>query len=95
MAEGEAVQVMHEAFDPKVGEKRPREEDESDAQAVPLQSPLVKQETPTGPRMTSGAVASSGLPNGAMQSNSALSHGQMVEDGYNALYIGDLQWVSS
>jgi len=90
VAEVEAAQVMQEAFDPKVGEKRPRQEDESDAQ--PLQSPPVKQDPPTGPRILSGAVANSGVPNGAMQSNSALSHGQMIEDGYDSLYIGDLQW---
>ena len=93
MTEVEAVQVMQEAFDPKVGEKRPRQEDESDTQAIPVQSPSVKQDPPTGPRIPSGAVANNSVPNGAMQSNSALSHGQMIEDGYDALYIGDLQWV--
>ena len=89
------VEGTQEDFDPKVGEKRPRQEDESDAQSIPVQSPLVKQDTHTGQRTTSGAVASSGVPNGAMQSNSALSQGQMIEDGYDALYIGDLQWVRS
>ena len=91
MVEVEPVQVMQDntSSDPKVGEKRPRPEDEMDVQpVVPAQGPSVnKQETlPTGPRM------SGGVPNGAMQSNSA---SQMVEDGYDALYIGDLQWVRS
>ena len=93
--EMEAVQVMmQETVDPRVGEKRPREEDESDAQVppVPIQS-YVKQEPPTGPRISSGPVAGSGMLNGTMQSNSAISQSQMLEDGYDALYIGDLQWV--
>jgi hypothetical protein len=91
VVEVEPVQVMQDntSSDPKVGEKRPRPEDEMDVQpVVPAQGPSAnKQETlPTGPRM------SGGVPNGAMQSNSA---SQMVEDGYDALYIGDLQWVRS
>jgi len=91
----EAVQVMQETVDPRVGEKRPREEDESDAQVapVPLQSFVVKQELPTGPRIPSGPAAGNDMSNGTMQSNSAMSQSQMIEDGYDALYIGDLQWV--
>jgi len=90
----EAVQVMQETVDPRVGEKRPREEDESDAQVppVPLQSFVVKQEPPTGPRISSGPTAGSDVSNGTMQSNSAMGQNQMIEDGYDALYIGDLQW---
>jgi hypothetical protein len=86
---------MQETSDPRVGEKRPREEDESDAQALPLpiQSYIVKQEPPTGPRMSSGPGVGSDIPNGTMQSNSAMSQSQMIEDGYDSLYIGDLQWV--
>jgi len=90
----EAVQVMmQETVDPRVGDKRPREEDESDAQAppVPIQTYIVKQEPPTGPRISSGP-AGSDMSNGTMQSNSAMSQSQMIEDGYDALYIGDLQW---
>ena len=88
------MQVEQETFDPRVGEKRPREEDDSEAQEpVPVQSYMVKQELPTGPRMPSGPTASSGMPNGAMQSNSAMSQGQVMEDGFDSLYIGDLQWV--
>jgi hypothetical protein len=88
------VQVEQETFDPRVGEKRPREEDDSEAQEpVPVQSYMVKQELPTGPRMPSGPTAVSGMPNGAMQSNSAISQGQVMEDGFDSLYIGDLQWV--
>jgi hypothetical protein len=92
VVEVEPVQVIMQdntSSDPKVGEKRPRTEDEMDVQqAVSAQGPSAsKQETlPTGPQM------SGGVPNGAMQSNSA---SQMVEDGYDALYIGDLQWVRS
>jgi hypothetical protein len=90
----EGVEVAQETFDPRVGDKRPREEDESEAQApVPVQSYMVKQELPTGPRISSGPAAGSGMPNGAMQSNSALSQGQLIEDGFDSLYIGDLQWV--
>jgi hypothetical protein len=91
----EAVQVKQETSDPRVGEKRPREEDESDAQDVPLpiQSYVVKQEPPTGPRMSSGPIVGSDVLNGTMQSNSAMSQSQMLEDGYDSLYIGDLQWV--
>ena len=90
----EGEQVAQETFDPRVGDKRPREEDESEAQApVPVQSYMVKQELPTGPRISSGPAAGSGIPNGAMQSNSALSQGQLIEDGFDSLYIGDLQWV--
>jgi len=90
----EGMQLTEESFDPKVGEKRPREEDESDAQEppAPLQSYAVKQEPPTGPRISSGPTAGGGIPNGAMQSNSAISQGLMTEDGYDSLYIGDLQW---
>ncbi|KAF8485761.1 hypothetical protein DFH94DRAFT_707851 [Russula ochroleuca] len=91
--EVEAMQVAQETFDPRVGEKRPREEDESEAEApVPVQSYMVKQDLPTGPRISSGPAASSGIPNGAMQSNSAMSQGQVIEDGFDSLYIGDLQW---
>lgn len=92
----EAVQVMQETVDPRVGDKRPREEDESDTQVppVPLQSYVVKQEPPTGPRISSGP-AGSDMSNGTMQSNSAMSQSQMIEDGYDSLYIGDLQWVRS
>ena len=88
------MQVAQETFDPSVGEKRPREEDESEeAQApLPVQSYMVKQDLPTGPRISSGPP-SSGIPNGAMQSNSAISQGQVIEDGFDSLYIGDLQWV--
>ena len=86
---------MQETSDPRVGEKRPREEDESDAQGppLPIQSYVVKQEPPTGPRMSSGPVVGNDIPNGAMQSNSAMSQSPMIEDGYDSLYIGDLQWV--
>lgn len=89
------MQVIQETADPRVGEKRPREEDESDAQVppAPLQSYVVKQEPPTGPRISSGPVAGSDMSNGTMQSNSAMNQSQMIEDGYDALYIGDLQWV--
>ena len=88
------MQVAQETFDPRVGEKRPREEDESEEGQAPLpvQSYMVKQDLPTGPRISSGP-ASSGIPNGAMQSNSAISQGQVIEDGFDSLYIGDLQWV--
>jgi len=87
---------MQETVDPRVGDKRPREEDESDAQVapVPIQSYVVKQEPPTGPRISSGPGGSD-MSNGTMQSNSAMSQSQMIEDGYDALYIGDLQWVRS
>src|SRR6266702_2297073 len=94
-AELEAVQTDLEPFDPKVGEKRPREDDESDPQAAPVQSPPPREEPPIGPRITSGPAVGRGVPNGAMQSNSAVSQGQMMEDGYDSLYIGDLQWVCS
>jgi hypothetical protein len=91
------VQVLQETSDPRVGEKRPREEDESDVQAppLPIQSYIVKQDPPTGPRMSSGPTAGSDVSNGTMQSNSAMNQGQMIEDGYDSLYIGDLQWVRS
>lgn len=93
-AEGEGIQVAQDSFDPRVGDKRPREEDESEAQApIPVQSYQVKQEVPTGPRIPSGPTVGGGIPNGAMQSNSAMSQGQVIEDGYDSLYIGDLQWV--
>ena len=87
--------MLQETSYPRVGEKRPREEDESDIQAppVPIQSYVVKQEPPTGPRMSSGPISGSDVPNETMQSNSAMSQGQMVEDGYESLYVGDLQWV--
>ncbi|KAH8977484.1 hypothetical protein EDB86DRAFT_3003565 [Lactarius hatsudake] len=91
-AELEAVQTDLEPFEPKVGEKRPREDDESDPHAALVQSPPSRQEPPIGPRIPSGPAVGSGVPNGAMQSNSALSQGQMMEDGYDSLYIGDLQW---
>lgn len=85
---------MQETFDPRVGEKRPREDDESEGQEpVPVQSYMVKQDPPTGPRISSGPAAGSGMPNGAMQSNSAMNQGQVNEDGFDSLYIGDLQWV--
>lgn len=87
------MQTGLEPFDPKVGEKRPREDDESDPQMAPMQSPPVKQEPPIGPRVPSGPAIGSVVPNGAMQSNSAMSQGQVMEDGYDSLYIGDLQWV--
>jgi hypothetical protein len=85
---------MQETFDPRVGEKRPREEDESaQAPPMPIQSYVVKQEPPTGPRMPSGPAAGIDVPNGTMQSNSAMGQSQIIEDGYDSLYIGDLQWV--
>jgi hypothetical protein len=88
------MQVAQESFDPRIGDKRPREEDESEAQApMPVQSYMVKQDLPTGPRIPSGPAANSGIPNGAMQSNSAISQGQAIEEGLDSLYIGDLQWV--
>jgi hypothetical protein len=91
--EVEGMQVAQETFDPRIGDKRPREEDESEAQApMPVQTYMVKQDLPTGPRIPSGP-ASSGIPNGAMQSNSAMGQGQAIEDGFDSLYIGDLQWV--
>ena len=87
--------MVQETVDPRVGEKRPREEDESDAQMppMPVQSYVVKQELPTGPRISSGPAVGSDIPDVAMQSNSAMGQGQMIEDGYDSLYIGDLQWV--
>ncbi|KAH9997167.1 hypothetical protein BJV74DRAFT_826980 [Russula compacta] len=91
----EGVQVVQETLDPRVGEKRPREEDEAEVQAPPVpnvQSNLVKQDPPTGPRIPSGPAANSGISNGTMQSNSAIGQGLMIEDGYDSLYIGDLQW---
>ena len=92
--EVEGIQVAQDTFDPRVGDKRPREEDESEAQApIPVQSYQVKQEVPTGPPLSSGPPAGGGIPNGAMQSNSATSQGQGIEDGFDSLYIGDLQWV--
>ncbi len=85
---------MQDSFEPRVGDKRLREEDESEALApIPVQTYQVKQDIPTGPRMSSGPAASGGIPNGAMQSNSAISQGQVSEDGFDYLYIGDLQWV--
>jgi hypothetical protein len=57
-----------------------------------VQSYQVKQELPTGPRIPSGPPAG-GIPNGTMQSNGAMSQGQVIEDGFDSLYIGDLQWV--
>ena len=87
------MQTDLEPFDPKVGEKRPREDDEPDPQVALVQSPPPKQEPPLGPRIPSGPAVSSGVPNGAMQSNSAINQDHMMEDGYDALYIGDLQWV--
>jgi hypothetical protein len=87
------VQVIQETFDPRVGEKRPREEDDLAQAPMPIQSYVVKQEPPTGPRLSSGPAAGGDVPNGAMQSNSAMSQSQMIEDGYDSLYIGDLQWV--
>lgn len=88
--------MVQETLDPRVGEKRPREEDEAEAQAPPVpavQSNPVKQDLLAGPRIPSGPAASSGISNGTMQSNSAIGQGQMIEDGYDSLYIGDLQWV--
>ena len=79
-----------------MGDKRPREEDDADTQAppAPVQSYVTKQDPPTGPRIPSGPAMSSGIPNGVMQSNSAVSQSQtLIEDGYDSLYIGDLQWV--
>ena len=87
------MQTDLEPFDPKVGEKRPREEDESDPQAAPVQSHPSKQDPPIGPRIPSGAAVGSGALNEAMQSNSAINQDHMMEDGYDSLYIGDLQWV--
>ena len=86
------MQTDLEPFDPKVGEKRPREDDELDPQAALVQSPLPKQDPPIGPRIPSGPAV---VPNGAMQSNSAINHDHVMEDGYDSLYIGDLQWVCS
>ncbi len=88
------MQIAQDSFDPRVGDKRPREEDDSEAQTpVAVQSYQVKQEIPTGPRIPSGPTAGGGIPNGAMQSNSAMSQGQVIEEGFDSLYIGDLQWV--
>lgn len=89
------MQTDLEPFEPKVGEKRPREDDESDPQATLVQSPPIKQEPPIGSRIPSSPAVGSGVPNGAMQSNSAINQDHMMEDGYDALYIGDLQWVCS
>ncbi|KAI0295920.1 hypothetical protein B0F90DRAFT_1127107 [Multifurca ochricompacta] len=90
--EVDGIPTDQEIFDPKVGEKRPREEDESDPQAVPVQSLPIKQEPSAASRISSGPAGSSGVLNGGMQSNSAISQSQMIEDGYDSLYIGDLQW---
>ena len=37
--------------------------------------------------MFSGPRAGGGIPNGAMQSNSAMSLGQVIEDGFDSLCI--------
>ncbi|KAI0258370.1 hypothetical protein BC834DRAFT_911833 [Gloeopeniophorella convolvens] len=88
----EAVQTSTETPEPKVGDKRPREEDESEAQGTPATSPPPRQGPPTGPRIPSGPAAGNGMPNTGMQSNGATNQAQVIEEGYDALYIGDLQW---
>jgi hypothetical protein len=87
--------------EPGVGQKRPRvEEDAKEEQSPPPQPNLVSQQT-LNTNSLNGNYNGNGVGMGMVQGQSmvqghgqGITHGQDLSSmGYDALYIGDLQWV--
>jgi len=93
----EPVPTVLSTTDPSVGEKRPREEDIADEPIStydPAQAAPVKQGTPQLPNTPLKSEIPDVKMNGTHPNPPA--GGQVVGGGmlgYDALYIGDLQWV--
>lgn len=82
--EGEKVSTITSTVEPSTGDKRPREDDtEQQANQAPAS------------RSPQGAGSGSGNSNGAYSGNPmvGVQMGNPGGQGYDALYIGDLQWV--
>jgi len=79
-AEGEKVSTLTSTVEPSTGDKRPREDDSEQYRG---NQSLASPQRAAG---NSANVAYASTMNSLLNSG---SHGQ----GYDALYIGDLQWV--
>ncbi|CAL1716364.1 unnamed protein product [Somion occarium] len=77
---------------PVVGEKRPREDDESEQQRTPQldQKPVHLQRSPSG--MRSPSLSSNTYSANGQSKDMVVSHTPSGQGNMDALYIGDLQW---
>ncbi|KAI6042926.1 hypothetical protein EDC04DRAFT_2655545 [Pisolithus marmoratus] len=82
----EPVETVATIVEPSTGSKRPREEDEpSESRSTPVNSQARTEPTQNG---TANGNYSPGMANGAQMGGG----GDPSVVGYDALYIGDLQW---
>jgi hypothetical protein len=95
----EPVETITTAVEPSTGEKRPRtDEEEDEPKSLPAQNLPPASRPQSGQQ---GQVRTEGTPNGMNGSyNAVVQNSGQVGGGvdpsmmsYDALYIGDLQWV--
>ncbi|KAG1733581.1 uncharacterized protein EDB91DRAFT_1299798 [Suillus paluster] len=99
-AKEEPVEAMTTEVEPSIGEKRPRSDEDEEEEAKP--SPV--QNSPQAPHVQSvqqGPVRTEGISHGVVNGNynAVVQNGGQMGGGmdpsmvgYDALYIGDLQW---
>lgn len=94
----ESVETLTSSLEPSSGDKRPREDEGTEQQ--PTQSPASRP-SGTGALLpaaadppTQSANAAGATTNYTSMGTEQLSNGMNINTGsYDALYIGDLQWV--
>ncbi|EIN04056.1 hypothetical protein PUNSTDRAFT_116765 [Punctularia strigosozonata HHB-11173 SS5] len=78
--------------EPSVGDKRPREEDPEEQRQQQPQQHALPQNPKTGQSPTPNAGANGNYNGGQMMNMSGGMGAVNAMSGYDALYIGDLQW---
>lgn len=91
---------MISKVEPNTGDKRPREDDHHERIASPASRQADANNTQASPQMQGGSQISNQMGNGNfMQMGQHMGGMQLMNNGasdipgYDALYIGDLQWV--
>ncbi|KAG6861107.1 hypothetical protein C0995_003836 [Termitomyces sp. Mi166 len=92
------VETMVSKVEPNTGDKRPREDDHHERIASPASRQAAVNNQQASPQMQGGNQMSNQMDNGGyMQLGQPMGGMQMMNNGsgipgYDALYIGDLQW---
>ncbi|KAG6898644.1 hypothetical protein C0993_005381 [Termitomyces sp. T159_Od127] len=95
----DSVETMISKVEPNTGDKRPREDDHHERIASPASRQADANSTQGSPQMQGGNQVSNQMGNGNfMQMGQHMGGMQLMNSGaseipgYDALYIGDLQW---
>ncbi|KAG6885481.1 hypothetical protein C0992_005122, partial [Termitomyces sp. T32_za158] len=95
----DSVETMISKVEPNVGDKRPREDDHHERIASPASRQADANKTQASPQMQGGNQLSNQMGNGDfMQMGQHIGGMKLMNNGasdipgYDALYIGDLQW---